>query len=161
MPSHMSLVEPFGPEWPSCRQIFARECSCTKSTMVFHAGYVFGQIHSGAAGRDAAVARDARHLREDESGAAERASSEVYEMKRLRRSVDSAVHVHRRDDDAVGELALAQTKGDEHRRNDAASEPSLDSIDVTSCRVGADSRDRSAGCASGGYRRTASGGSVA
>ena len=33
MPSQPSLVEPLGPEWPSCRQILASVCRCTKSTI--------------------------------------------------------------------------------------------------------------------------------
>ena len=32
MPSHISLVEPLRPEWPSCRPIAAPEAPCTKST---------------------------------------------------------------------------------------------------------------------------------
>ena len=37
MPSHISLVAPLRPAWPSCRQIFAAELACTKSTMRFQA----------------------------------------------------------------------------------------------------------------------------
>ncbi len=43
MPSHISLVEPLGPEWPSCRQIFACDRACTKSTMRFHASTCSGR----------------------------------------------------------------------------------------------------------------------
>src|SRR5690349_21478034 len=32
-PSQPTLVEPFGPEWPSCRQILAAVLACTKSVM--------------------------------------------------------------------------------------------------------------------------------
>ena len=32
-----SWVEPFGPEWPICAQIFASVSACTKSTSRFHA----------------------------------------------------------------------------------------------------------------------------
>ena len=33
MPSHISLVAPLRPAWPSWRQIFAAEFACTKPTM--------------------------------------------------------------------------------------------------------------------------------
>ncbi len=33
MPSQPRRVEPFGPAWPSCRQIFASLCACTKSAI--------------------------------------------------------------------------------------------------------------------------------
>ena len=37
MPSHISLVAPLRPAWPSCRQIFAAELAWTKSTIRVHA----------------------------------------------------------------------------------------------------------------------------
>ena len=37
MPSHISLVAPLRPAWPSCRQNFVFDCACTKSTMRFQA----------------------------------------------------------------------------------------------------------------------------
>ena len=37
-----SSVEPFGPEWPSWRQIFASVSACTKSTMRFQAASCSG-----------------------------------------------------------------------------------------------------------------------
>jgi hypothetical protein len=37
MPSHISLVAPLRPAWPSCMQNFVLECACTKSTMRFQA----------------------------------------------------------------------------------------------------------------------------
>ena len=94
-------------------------------------GRVLGQIHAGAAGRDAAVLRDARHLGEHEAGAAERARSQMDEMEIVGHSVDRAVHIHGRDDNAVAQLEAAQAKRREHRWDlHPTGEPALDSLDV-------------------------------
>ena len=69
-----------------------------------------------AAGRDPPVGRDAEHLGHHEPGAAERARAEVHEMEVVRVAVHGRVHVHRRDDDAILELELAETERHEHRR---------------------------------------------
>ena len=37
MPSHINLVAPLRPAWPSCSAIFAAELAWTKSTMRRHA----------------------------------------------------------------------------------------------------------------------------
>ena len=42
LPSQPSLVEPFPPEWPSCRQIFALLLVWTKSTIRRHASTCSG-----------------------------------------------------------------------------------------------------------------------
>ncbi len=55
MPSHISLVAPLRPAWPSCRQIFAAELAWTKSTMRFQAASCSSFQRPGAAGRDARV----------------------------------------------------------------------------------------------------------
>ena len=60
--------------------------------------------------------RDARHLGNEEPGAAERPAPEVDEVKIAGGPVDRRVHVHGRDDDAVLERHAAQAKGREHGR---------------------------------------------
>ena len=62
--SQPSCVEPLRPECPSCRQIFAGELSCTKSTMRCQASRCAVVPQPRAAGRDAALRRNAGHLRE-------------------------------------------------------------------------------------------------
>ncbi len=156
MPSHISLVEPFGPEWPSCRQIFARDDACTKSTMRFHASSVLRKIHAGAARRDAPLARNAGHLGEDEPRSAERARAEVHEVKIVRACRRRALYM------SMGETTMRLRSSSSRKRNGVniggtgrPREPVFDAADVRACRAGADSRDRSAGCASADCRRTA------
>ena len=77
---------------------------------------VLGAVHARAPGRDPPDVRDADHLGVDERRAAERARPEVDEVEVRRRPVDRRVHVHRRDDHAVGQLERAQLERREHRR---------------------------------------------
>ena len=70
--------------------------------------FVLGRIEAGAAGRDAALGRDAGHLGEDQPGAALGALGVVHEVPVGRRAVDGAVLRHRRHHDAVLEVDAAQ-----------------------------------------------------
>ena len=94
-------------------------------------------VHPRAARRDARVGRDARHLGEHQARAALSARAQVDEIEVVRQAVDAAVHRHRRDDDAVRQLELAQPQRREHRRHrlrraGARREPRLDVGDVRS-----------------------------
>src|SRR5262249_58009883 len=75
-----------------------------------------GRIEAGAAGRDAAFGADAGHLDIDQAGAALGALGIVREVPVGRAAVDRLVLRHRRDDDAVLELEVAQLERREHRR---------------------------------------------
>jgi hypothetical protein len=86
MPSHISFVDPLGPEWPSCRPILACDEEWTNSVM---------RRHARAAGGDPPLRRDADHLRHDEAGTAERLPAEVDEVEVGGHAVDGDVHVHR------------------------------------------------------------------
>ena len=55
---------------------------------------------------------------------------EMHEVKFVRRAVAGAIHVHRRNDDAVAQFDLAKFEGYEHRRNAAPAEPAFDLADV-------------------------------
>ena len=68
-------------------------------------------------GRDPALRGRADHLRHHEPGAADRPRAEVDEVEVAHGSVDRGVHVHRRDDDAVGQHEIAQAERQEHRRD--------------------------------------------
>ena len=76
---------------------------------------VLGLVGAGAAGRDAALGRDAGHLGVDEAGAALGALAEMDEVPVGRAAVHRLVLRHRRDDDAVLQLQVAQPEGREHR----------------------------------------------
>ena len=67
MPSHISLVEPLGPECPSCKQIFAPRALVHEIDDALPRGDVLVAVHAGAAGRDAPVARHAGHLGEHQT----------------------------------------------------------------------------------------------
>src|SRR5262245_17750623 len=71
--------------------------------------------HAGAARADPAFGRDTGHLGEDEPGAAERALAIVNEMEVGGRALDRGIHVHRRYDDTVLDLHLAQLERRKHR----------------------------------------------
>ncbi len=76
--------------------------------------FVLGRVQTGAAGGDAAPLADADHLGHDQARAAEGAGAEVDEVEVAGRAVLGAVHVHRRDDDAVAQGQSAQGQGREH-----------------------------------------------
>ena len=117
MPSQPSFVDPFSPEWPSCRQILRLGLPCTKSTMRFQACICAFAVHAGAARRDATLRRDAGHLGEYQTCAAQCTRAEVHEMKIVRHAVLRAVSRHRRHHDAVGKRHIAQLERQEHRRD--------------------------------------------
>jgi hypothetical protein len=71
---------------------------------------------AGAAGGDPALRRHAHHLRHHEAGAAERLAAEVDEVEVGGHALVGDVHVHRRDDDPVDQLQLAEPERVEHRR---------------------------------------------
>jgi hypothetical protein len=98
----------------------------------FECWNVLGQVHAAAARRNAAVARNARHLGEDEARAAESARTQMHEMEIVREAVDRAVHVHGRHDNAVAQFEVAQAHRREHRRDRFGSprEPAFDALDV-------------------------------
>ena len=56
-------------------------------------------VQAGAAGADARIRRDARHLGEHEARAAVRAAAQVHEVVVVGHAVDARVLRHRRDDD--------------------------------------------------------------
>ena len=74
------------------------------------------RIEAGAAGRDAALRRNAGHLGSDEASAALGALGIVDEMPIRGATIDRLVLGHWRDHDAVVEQHVAQTEGREHRR---------------------------------------------
>ncbi len=128
-------VEPLGPAWPSCSAIFARRVGVHEVDDARPGRLVLVLVHPRAAGRDAPVRRDAGHLGEHQPRAALRARAEVDEVEVVRRAVAARVHRHRRDDDAVGQLQLAQPQRREHRRHGRRragplGEPGLDPLDV-------------------------------
>ena len=77
---------------------------------------VLVRVEAAAAGRDPALAGHADHLGHHQPGAADAARAEVHEVEITGRAVARRVHVHRRDDDAVAQLELAQLERGEHRR---------------------------------------------
>ena len=104
------------PSVPSCMAILASVSAWTKSTMRFHAASCAGRVEAGAAGRDAALGRHAGHLGEDQPGAALGPLGVVHEVPVGRRAVDGAILRHRRDDDPVLQVQIAQAERREHRR---------------------------------------------
>ncbi len=81
---------------------------------------VFGRVHPGAARRDPALRRNADHLGHHQRGTACRLAAEMDQVEVGRRAIAGRVHIHRRDDDPVLELQVAQPDRLEHRRNDLA-----------------------------------------
>ena len=63
MPSHISLVAPLRPAWPSCRQNFAAELRVHEIDDALPGGFLRVVVDAGAARRDARVGRDARSSR--------------------------------------------------------------------------------------------------
>ena len=108
MPSHISLVEPLRPECPSCDADLRVAVRVHEVDDRAPAGACSSRVQPGAAGRDAALRRDADHLGHHQPGAAERRAAQVDEVEVARQPVVGRVHVHRRDDDAVLQLQLAQ-----------------------------------------------------
>ncbi len=117
MPSHISLVAPLRPAWPSCSAIFAAELVCTKSTMRAPGGLLLIVPQSGAARGDAGIAADAGHFREHQSGSADRARAVMHQMEIAGYAFPGRVHAHRRYHGAVGHRHLAQAQRLEHRRH--------------------------------------------
>ena len=89
---------------------------------------VLGPVHAGAARCDATFARHANHLCHDQRRAAQRLAAQVHKVEVADEPVDCGVHVHRRDDHAVGQLEVAQLERSEHRwhRRPAFVEPAID-----------------------------------
>jgi hypothetical protein len=71
---------------------------------------------TSTAGRDAGVAADAGHFREDQASAADRARAVMHEMEIGRYPLLCGIHAHRRHHRAVRNLHLAQLQRLEHRR---------------------------------------------
>ena len=119
MPSQPSWVEPFRPEWPSCRQIFASLCACTKSTMRFQAcicASVYMPAQPGVmrpCGVTQVISVKTR------LAPPKRARTEMHQMEVVRHAVMRAVGRHRRYHDAIGKLHVAQLEWQEHRRDGA------------------------------------------
>ena len=110
-PSHISFVEPLRPRGRAARRSRAVPCACTKSTIRFHAGDVLVAVQAAAAGRDPALGATCRSSRS--SRARRRRSPRAPRCTRWKSpGVPSTrrVHVHRRDDDAVG-AARARAAG--------------------------------------------------
>ena len=84
MPSHISFVAPLRPAWPSWRQIFARQCACTKLDDARPGGLLGVVPQPGAARRDAGLGRGAGHLGEDQPGAAHGAGAVMREVEVVR-----------------------------------------------------------------------------
>src|SRR5580692_2461549 len=89
-----------------------------------------------AAGGDAGVRRDARHLREDHRGATEGPGAEMDEVEVVGQPVDRTVRRHGGDDDAVLERDATYGEWREHRRTRlihaaARREPPFDPGDVS------------------------------
>ncbi len=74
-------------------------------------------IEAGTAGRDTPLRRDAGHLGHNQPRATECARTQMHEVHIVRKSVDRAVDVHGRDNNAVAQRELTQTEGSEHRRD--------------------------------------------
>ena len=133
MPSHISLVDPFG---PGVTELQADLCSrklCTKSTIRFQAGTCSGRYMPVQPGE----IRPSRvtHVISVKTKPAPPSAREprCTRWKSLRHAVDRAVHVHGRNDNAVAQHHAAQTNRREHRRDGRIRrEPSLDSLDVGS-----------------------------
>ncbi|CAB4922794.1 unannotated protein [freshwater metagenome] len=96
---------------------------------------------AGAARGDASVGRGADHLGHDKPGAAERAGAEVDQVELAGDTVDGRVHVHRRDDNPVGELEIAKFEGQEHRRTDGRARRHSTASDVAREQPVVDSAD--------------------
>ena len=77
---------------------------------------VCGRVQPRASERDARIGRDAHHLGHHQRRAAERAGTEVHQVEVVRRAAGGAVHVHRREDDAIRERQVAKPEWREHRR---------------------------------------------
>jgi hypothetical protein len=72
---------------------------------------------SRASGRDTAMRRDARHLGEQQSRAADGARAIVHQMPVVGHAVDGFVLGHGRDDHAVRQLHARDCKWEKHRRS--------------------------------------------
>ena len=82
--------------------------------------FVLGCVQPGAAGRNAALRRNAGHLGDNETRPALGAFGQMHEMPIRRRAVDGPILRHRRDDDPVLEMQIAQAEWREHRRSRTA-----------------------------------------
>ena len=116
MPSHISLVAPLRPAWPSCMQNLVFDCACTKSTMRFQAASCASLYMPAQPGEMRASRRHVGHLGEHQAGAADGARAVMHEMPVGGHAVLRRVLAHRRDHDAVLERHAAQTERLEHRR---------------------------------------------
>ena len=111
MPSHISLVAPLRPAWPSCRQNFVAELRMHEIDDALPGGLVRVVVHAGAAGRDARVRRDVGHLGEHQAGAADGARAVVHEVPVGRQAVDCAEYWH------IGDTTTRLSKVMPRRRN--------------------------------------------
>ena len=124
IPSHISFVEPLRPQWPICAPILRVAVGVDEVDDAPPAGDLVVAVEPAAAGRDPALRGDADHLRHHQRR--RRRSPRLPRCTRWKspdRAVDRRVHVHRRDDDAVGQLQLAQPERHEHRRRIGAGAP--------------------------------------
>ena len=117
MPSHINLVAPLRPAWPSCRRDLRGRIGMDEIDDAPPRGLLLVVPQSGAARRDAGVAGDAGHLGEDQSGAADGARAVMHQMKIAGHALLRRIHAHRRHHGAVGQFHLAQFQRLEHRRH--------------------------------------------
>ena len=82
----------------------------------FPCRFVRVDVKAGAAGGDARVRRHTGHFGDDQPRAALGALGIVDEVPFAGQAIHGAILRHRGDDDAIGQLHLAQTKRHEHRR---------------------------------------------
>ena len=118
---------------PACARAAGRSSrrvhSWTKSTMRFHARDVLRDGTCRVQPGEMRPSRVTQVISVKTSPAPPSARApRCTRWKSLGSAVDRAVHIHRRDDNAVAQLEVAQTERREHRRNGAtpAGEPSLD-----------------------------------
>src|ERR1700730_4782282 len=117
MPSHISLVAPLRPAWPSCRPIFAAELAWTKSTMRRQAASC-SSFHSPV---QPGVMRASRLTQvisvTIKPAPPEGARSVMHQMKIAGHTIHGRIHAHRRYHRTVRKRHLAQAQRLEHRRH--------------------------------------------
>ena len=90
--------------------------------------FVLRLVHPGATGCDSPFARHAHHLGHHQGRPSQSFAPQVHEVEVRDQPVLCGVHVHRRDDHAIGKLELAEAKRREHRRRRIVpvAEPAVD-----------------------------------
>ena len=116
IPSHISLVEPLRPAWPSCRQNLVFDCACTKSTMRFHAASCASLYRPAQPGvMRASFETSVISVNTSPAPPMARAAV-VHQVPIVGHAVLRRILAHGRHHDAVREGHAAQPERLEHRR---------------------------------------------